>query len=83
MEFQENPMDVKMAKISWGRNWSPIINMADKDSIILGSLYPMTTNAMNTPLAPIRQRTERKARMNLPPRSPSRGPWGRMVLIIP
>ena len=47
------------------------------------TMYPTTTIAMNTPLARIMQRTERKATINLPPSSPSRGPRGRMVLITP
>ena len=50
---------------------------------IFVKVYSMLTNAMSTALAPIRQRTERKARINLPPSSPSRGPRGRMDLIIP
>ena len=84
MELQENPIVVKIDKMSWGRNWRPIIRVA----VVEGKSIPfllnvMTKNAMYTPLATTRQATERKATINLPPSSPSRGPMGRIVLIIP
>ena len=85
MEFQENPIVVKRANMSWGINCIPtIITAADKGRPTTTNKSPnFTTIAMTTPLARIRQRTERKATINLPPSSPSRGPRGRMVLIIP
>ena len=74
MELQDlqNPVDVD-DKMSWGTNWSPtIIAAVDKDkdrpSLRVYKVYSMFTKAINTALAPIRQRTERKARINLPPR---------------
>ena len=87
MELQENPREVQIDKMSWGTNWSPTIIVAvdkDKDGPSFRvKVYSMLTNAMSTALAPIRQRTEKKARINLPPSSPSRGPRGRMDLTIP
>ena len=72
-------MVVTRAKISWGPNKN-IINAVTVNKI-LG--YPSTKKAMKTPFAPIRQRTERKTSINLPPIRPSRGPIGRIDLIIP
>ena len=82
MEFQENPIFVETAKMSWGTNWSPITIVA-VDKVIRPLSMLATTIAMNNPLAPIRHKTERNATINLPPSSPSRGPTGLMVLIIP
>ena len=82
MELMENPMLVNTDKMSWGTNWSPMINVMAVDSK-QPSAYIETIIERNKPLAKIRQRTERNAKMNLPCSSPSRGPRGRMVLIIP
>ena len=83
MEFAENPIVVKTDKIICGMNCRVIIIVAvDKDRS-KEEEYSTTTHAMKTPLAPRMQSTERKARINLPPSSPSRGPRGRMDLIIP
>ena len=82
MELEENPIVVKTDKMSWGTNWSPIwprIMAAE----VCSQDNPPTTIPMNIALAPMEQRTERKATINLPPSSPSRGPRGRMVLITP
>ena len=80
LQLEENPIVVKTDKMIWGTNCSAMIIMAvDMDR----AEYSRTTIAMNTPLATRMHRTERKATMNLPPSSPSRGPWGRIILIIP
>ena len=82
MELLENPIVVKIANISWGKNWRVTINVAfDKEIWLCMELK--TTYAMYSPLAPIRQRTERKARINLPPTRPWRGPSGWIDLTIP
>ena len=82
MELEENPIAVKTDKMIWGTNCSAMINVAvDKDRE--PAEYSRTTIAMNNPLAPRMPRNERKATINLPPPSPSRGPRGLMVLIIP
>ena len=75
-------MVVKTANMSWGTNLSPIINVADKTDIPSSS-YPVKSVATYNILANSMQRTDRKARINLPPIRPSRGPIGRIDLIIP
>ena len=82
MELMENPIVVKTDKMIWGTNCRAMITVAvDKDRLLVE--YSRITVAMNIPLAPRMHRTEKKATINLPPSSPSRGPTGRMVLIIP
>ena len=84
MELEENPTVVQTDKMIWGTNCRTMIIVAvDKDRVVSSAVYATTTTAMKAPLAQRMPRTERKATMNLPPSSPSRGPEGRMVLIIP
>ena len=87
MELEENPIVVKRDNMSWGINWRPMIIVApDKSSVrytYKPEVYELTTIPMIAPLARIKQRMEKKATINLPPSSPSRGPKGRMVRITP